>query len=81
MSDVRQPSTADEMKEAITIMMLNRIDELQGEMDAADQAGLSDEQSRKWNDAFTRKREAQYIIATCLDRFQPRRAAIAEQTT
>lgn len=71
------PVTADEMKESITVMLLNRIDELQDAMDAADLATPANVQSETWLKLLNRKHEAEYIIATCLDRFVPRRAALA----
>jgi hypothetical protein len=59
--------TAEEMQEAITIMILNRIDELQRQIDRAN------DHSEGYK-LFARKREAEYIIATCLGpNFEPRR--------
>lgn len=64
------PQTAHEMREAITTMILNRIDELRAEVERA----CDDPVSAPYLRALNRLNEAKYICATCLSRFQPRKA-------
>lgn len=60
--DTRQ-LTGAEMLEAIRIMLLNRIDELQEEMEKHLDGPIGVPYLR----ALTRREEAKYVFATCLD--------------
>lgn len=61
--DDTQQLTGAEMLEAIRIMLLNRIDELQEEMERNCDGDIAAPYLR----ALTRREEAKYIFATCLD--------------
>lgn len=57
-----------QLKEAIQIMILNRIDKLDKKLDN-DLSHMTDD----WIKTLARIEEAKYILATCLDKFVPRR--------